>query len=121
VNIRAVQNGETLAVAGVEELHSANWRSVVSDIRRLFYSYNVRHIEVDLSEVTYFDNHGLGSLIALSRLAQMREGRLRVKNPSLPVRSLLELTRMHYLIAIDSPAKERSGPAVSTNRVPPPL
>lgn len=108
MNIGAVQNGATLTISGVAELHAANWRSVVSDISRLFDSHDARHIEVDLSRVGFFDNYGLGSLIVLSRIAQKREGRLRVKNPSPSVRSLLELTRMHYMIAIDAPEKECS-------------
>jgi anti-anti-sigma factor len=102
MNIKPLPVGETLAVVGVEELHAANWRLVVNDITRLFDAHNTRYIEIDLSKARFIDNYGLGSLIALNRIAQRKAGNLRVKNPSRFARSILELTRMHGLIAIDS-------------------
>lgn len=104
--MRRQEDRDTLAVAGVEKLHRANWKSVVNHITRLFEAHNSRHIELDLSEVGCIDNYGVGVLIALNRIAQQRKGNLRVKNPSLLARSILELTRMHRRIAIEDSETE---------------
>ena len=109
MNIKSLQSGEKLVVVGVDELHAVNWKSVVNDVTRLFEAHHARYIEVDLSEARFMDSYGLGSLIALNRIAQRREGNLRVLNPSPLVRSLLDRTRMHYLIAIEDQKTRPAG------------
>lgn len=116
MNIKSLQSGETLVVVGVKELHAVNWRSVVDDVSRRFEAHNTRYIEVDLSEARFMDSYGLGSLIALNRIAQKREGNLRVLNPSPLVRSILDRTRMHYLIAIEDQKTKQADLPVPTSR-----
>jgi len=113
MNIRAIENGETLAITGVDEMHAANWKLVLSDITRLFDANNARHIELDLSEIAFIDSYGVGLLIALNRIVQQRDGNLRVKNPSRLARAILEVTRMHRLIVIEGLETEGAASTVS--------
>ena len=100
--MKTIPKGETLAVVGMKELHGANWNATVEEITRQFDSNGARCIELDLSEATFIDPHGLGALIVLNRTAQRRNGRLRLVNPSWMARQILEMTQMHRLIPIEN-------------------
>ncbi len=61
------------------------------------------NIEIDLSQTSFVDSCGLGTLIALHKTACSRRGMVRLLNPTPPVQQILELTRMHRIFEIVKP------------------
>jgi anti-anti-sigma factor len=90
---------EILQITGVKELGGASAYSARDQIKR---SLEPVHggLEIDLSETTFMDSIGLDALIALHKTMLARGGQLRLINPSLVCRKLLELTRLHRIIEI---------------------
>jgi anti-sigma B factor antagonist len=91
--------GEVLTLREVEHLAAENSEAV----RELVYSAwadDLKQIEVDLSRTTFLDSCGLGVLISFYKTALLRNGKLRVVNPSPRVQRLLDITRMHRVFEI---------------------
>ncbi len=97
INIQ-VKNG-TVAVDGIRELNATN-SSSVRDTVRCTLSDNARTVELDLSEMSFIDCFGLGTLLAVHRMAREHMGNVRLLNPTPAVQQILELTRMHRLFPI---------------------
>jgi anti-sigma B factor antagonist len=91
--------GETLRISGVRELGASN-SSEFRDQARAALTEDQKHIEIDLSETTFLDSCGLGTLIALHKTTGSRNGIVRLLNPTPGVQQILELTRMHRLFEI---------------------
>jgi anti-sigma B factor antagonist len=111
--------GETLRVSGVKELGAAN-SNAFRDWVRSNLAQGHRNIEIDLSETTFLDSCGLGALISLHKLAQSRQGTVRLLSPQPQVDQILSLTRMHYIFDIvrSQPAQQAATPTASTAAVP---
>ncbi len=91
--------GDTLVVGGLRELSSANAMSFRDRIR-LTMSDSLRNIEIDLSQATFLDSHGLGALIALRNTAHSRHGFVRLVDPCSCVLQILEVTRLRRVFEI---------------------
>jgi len=95
-------HGDTLQISGVKELGAAN-SNVFRDEARAAMTDTQKNIEIDLSETSFVDSCGLGTLIALHKTACSRKGMVRLVNPTPSVQQILELTRMHRIFEIVKP------------------
>ncbi|HEX4341954.1 MAG TPA: STAS domain-containing protein [Verrucomicrobiae bacterium] len=95
-------HGDTLQISGVKELGAAN-SNTFRDEARAAMSGTQKNIEIDLSETSFVDSCGLGTLIALHKTACSRKGMVRLVNPTPSVQQILELTRMHRIFEIVKP------------------
>lgn len=94
--------GDTLHITDVRELGAAN-SNTFRDQARSAMSDSQKNIEIDLSQTSFVDSCGLGTLIALHKTACSRRGMVRLLNPTPPVQQILELTRMHRIFEIVKP------------------
>jgi anti-sigma B factor antagonist len=94
--------GDTLRITDVRELGAAN-SNTFRDQARAAMSDAQKNIEIDLSQTSFVDSCGLGTLIALHKTACSRRGMVRLLNPTPPVQQILELTRMHRIFEIVKP------------------
>jgi len=92
-------NPETLEVTGIKELSGAAAGAARDQIKQALKPAH-NGLEVNLSETTFVDSSGLGALISLHKTMLARGGQLRLVNPSLVCRQLLELTRLHRTFEI---------------------
>jgi anti-sigma B factor antagonist len=75
------------------ELAGEYWTDVIGDVlEEHFVDDGVKVIRVDLSEVTFMDNFGVGTLVALHRRSLERGKRFVVQNPRGQVRDKLRVT-----------------------------
>lgn len=86
------RTGDTLQLLGVREL-DASIADQVKQAVLAVYAEGLRNIESDMSEVEFIDGRGLGALIAMNRSCRMRNGNLRLANPSPAVARVLQLTQ----------------------------
>jgi anti-sigma B factor antagonist len=91
--------GETLAVDGIGELAAGN-ASLVRDEVRAALKDSHSTITVDLSDTSFLDSSGLGTLISLHKTMMGRSGVVRLLNPTPVATQVLELTRMHRIFEI---------------------
>ncbi len=94
--------GDTLHITDVREFGAAN-SNTFRDQARAAMSDTQKNIEIDLSQTSFVDSCGLGTLIALHKTACSRRGMVRLLNPTPPVQQILELTRMHRIFEIVKP------------------
>ena len=97
------QNG-TLSVNGLRELSAANARAFRKKVGAALVP-ELKHIEIDLSQMVSVDSSGLGALLSLYRKANDMNHRnggvgVRLLNPQPSVQQVFELTRMHHLFEI---------------------
>jgi len=92
-------DGETLRISDVKELGAVN-SNAFRDQARAAMTDAQKNIEINLSQTSFLDSCGLGALIALHKTACGRNGKVRLLKPTLPVRQILELTRMNRLFEI---------------------
>lgn len=92
-------HGDTLRISGLTELDATNATDVCTRIRAALHP-SQKNIELDLSQTTYLDSCGLGTLIALHKTACGREGNVRLVNPLPPVQEVLKLTRLGRIFEI---------------------
>ena len=90
---------QTLEVSGLLELVASNAAQVRDDIRAAL-TPSTTVLDIDLSGVTFLDSSGLGALISLHKSLRSQNGTVRLVNPSLNVRQILELTRLHRVFEI---------------------
>jgi anti-sigma B factor antagonist len=92
-----------LRIQGPDELNATNATLFRDQVRA---SIQPRHLQLDLdfSSTRFVDSSGLGALISLHKLMCLRQGRVRVVNPTPQVLQILELTRMHRLFEIATAA-----------------
>ncbi len=74
------------------------YAEAVRELLRAVVTGGARRILVDLAAVREMDSRGLGTLVALVRLAQERGGAVRFFGASPAVTALFELTRLHRLL-----------------------
>ena len=96
------QNG-TLIVSELDELNAANAGPLLAEICAAL-APDLKHVEVDLSQIDFVDGHGIGALASLyltaGRLQPGKTVSLRLLRPQPAVQQLLELTRMHHFFEI---------------------
>jgi anti-sigma B factor antagonist len=92
-------NGETLAVSGIVELAAGNAAQVRDDVRAALGDAH-KTIDFDLSEASFLDSSGLGTLISLHKTMTGKGGSVRLMNPTPVATQVLELTRMHRIFEI---------------------
>jgi anti-sigma B factor antagonist len=57
-------------------------------------------VEVELGRVTFMDSSGVGALLAAHRLAESAGASFRVRNPTKPVRTVLDITNVSGLLGV---------------------
>src|ERR1700749_2799440 len=93
-------NPAVLEISGVPELSGAVAANFREEVRRALEPSH-RSIEIDMSATAFVDSAGLGALVALHKLASGRGGGLRLINPTLMCRQLLDLTRLSRVFQIE--------------------
>ncbi len=88
-----------LLVSGVTELSALNARELKAEVMQHFVAPLVT-IEFEASELGFIDSSGLGALISLQKATSLRDGVLRIVNPSEQTQQILELTRLHRVFEI---------------------
>lgn len=91
--------GETMRVSGVKELHAANGPAFHAAVRQAM-TPAVKHIEIDLSAMTFLDSCGLGTLVAFRKLVAPRDGVVRLLDPTPSTLQMLELTRLYRVLEV---------------------
>jgi anti-sigma B factor antagonist len=72
-----------------------------------------RDIVLDLAGTEFIDSAGLGAFVALHKATLEAKGRLTLKSPRPNIMALLELTRLHRVLGIETP-----GPALDRTTLP---
>ena len=88
----------TLTVAGFAELTASNSALFQETVCVVLNGQEV--VEIDLSRTTFIDCAGLGALIAVRNLIRLREGIVRLVNPSSCVQQVLDLARAGQIFEI---------------------
>jgi len=93
--VKIIQNGETVDVTEIQQLDAANADLFESTVFAALRA-GPHRIDIDLSETRFVDCCGVGALVAVRNCARRRNthATVRLLNPALPARRLLELTRM---------------------------
>ncbi len=88
-----------VVVSEISELTAANASSIKEEIKG---ALNDKHTEIDmdLSSTRFIDSSGLGVLIGLHKAMTLKNGAIRIVNPTESVQQVLELTRLHRLFEI---------------------
>jgi len=94
-------NTDILRVVGVKELAAASVRDLKEKVTSRF-TEKLRHIDFDGSELQFLDSSGLGALISMQKMANLRGGNFRLISPTAPALQILELTRLHRVFEIIS-------------------
>jgi anti-sigma B factor antagonist len=94
------QTSDTLTVQELPQLNAVNSSAFRDEARAALTTQKV--LDVDLSQTRLVDSSGLAALISLHKTMLERKGQVRVLNPSLSVRQILELTRLHLVFEIVS-------------------
>lgn len=63
-------------------------------------SEGLRRVVIDLSEVTYMDSSGVGTLVHLFRQVKAHDGRLVLVSPNQRVQSVFEITKLDKFFVI---------------------
>jgi anti-anti-sigma factor len=82
---------QVLTVRGYKELTAINADKFHREVHAMVNGHKI--LEVDLSETTFMDCAGLGSLIALKHLVRDRGGKMRLLSPTPPVLRLFNQMR----------------------------
>lgn len=92
-------NDDTLRITGVTELTAASARELKEQVASRFAD-GLRHIDFDGSSLQFLDSSGLGALISMLKMANLRGGSFRLLAPTATAIQLLELTRLHRVFEI---------------------
>lgn len=88
-----IQDMPELTAAQAGTLRDAVQKARTPDHQRLL---------VDLSQTTFIDSSGLGTLIALHKSMTSSGGQVIIYRPSPAVQQVLELTRLHRVFQIET-------------------
>lgn len=88
-----------LIASNIQELTAVNATETKSQIKEALKEIHTR-IDVDLSTMSFIDSSGLGVLIGLHKAMALKNGSIRIVNPTDSVQQVLELTRLHRLFEI---------------------
>ncbi len=93
------RDSKTVEVGGLVELAAANATQVRDDIRAALPATCIQ-LDLDLSQLTFLDSSGLGTLLSLHKTMRARQGGVRLIKPTQAVSQILELTRLHRVFEI---------------------
>lgn len=79
-----------------------------AEIERLVAETPLPRLVADLGHVTFMDSSGVGLLIGTRRLCQERDKGFSIRNPSPPIKKLLDMLRLTEFFAAE-PAKSSGG------------
>jgi anti-sigma B factor antagonist len=99
--MKILQQDGILNATNIEQLGAINAELFREEMQAAM-SPDLKAIEVDFSDTSFVDSHGLGALLSVHKTACHRHGDvpLRLLNPQPSVRQILELTRMHRIFEI---------------------
>ncbi len=92
-------DGDTVIAILTGEIDMHRAPQVTSAVEPLLESRPQRVI-IDLSEVTYMDSSGVGTLVHLFRQVNANKGKLVLVGPNQRVRSIFEITRLDKFFII---------------------
>lgn len=93
-------NGGQLAVALSEKIY-AHDAGVIRDVLVAQIQQGVKHVRLDMSDVTYIDSSGLGVLVTIHKLTKEAAGQLVLAGVQGIVGELLRRTRLDKVFAIE--------------------
>jgi anti-anti-sigma factor len=93
---------EVLKVMGTAELIAAHGERFAKQVRASLNGHT--SVEIDLSQTTSIDCAGLGALIAIRNQTRLRNGVVRLLNPTTAVQQLLDLMRAGQIFEIANTA-----------------
>jgi anti-sigma B factor antagonist len=99
MNIKVQIRGDTLNIEGLKELSAANANTFRDQVRGALAD-RLKNIDIDLAQTLFLDSCGLGALISLHKTVCLRNGAVRLINPTSPVQQILELTRLHRVFEV---------------------
>lgn len=98
------RQGRTLCLSGLGELGAAN-AQIFRQEACAALDPELDAIEIDLSQTSFVDSSGLGSLISVYKAANQLNNNggvtIRLLNPQPPVQQVIELTRLHHLFEVE--------------------
>ncbi len=99
--MKILQLDGTLNACEIQQLGAANAELFQEEMQAAM-SPELKAIEVDFTDTSFLDSHGLGALLLVHKTACNRHGDvpLRLLNPQPSVQQILELTRMHRIFEI---------------------
>ena len=97
--VKVLIQNETIVVTGITELVAANSFTFRDQVRATM-SEGQKFIEIDLSDIHFIDSSGLGALIGLHKTTRVRNGGVRLVNPTPQVEQILKLTRTNRLFEV---------------------
>lgn len=75
---------------------------LVGEIIRRLLQQGCRKILLNLQDVSYIDSSGIGELVGVFTSVQGQGGQLKLLNPVAKVVSVLRLTRLDHLFAVET-------------------
>jgi anti-sigma B factor antagonist len=99
VNLSIVNEDQVVIVKPVGRLDAHEAPGFRQSVAALFEKPCAVH--VDLSSVVFIDSAALAELVHLSRLATQHSSTLILRDPSVPVKVILELTGLDLVLAIE--------------------
>jgi anti-anti-sigma factor len=101
--MKFVVHGDTLNVSEIRELATATANSFQSELSAALLEC-VRHIDLDLSQTTFFDCGGLGALVAIRKKASNGRGAatIRLLNPPKPLQHIVTMMKMSDVFPIET-------------------
>ncbi len=99
------QAGEVVVISVVGRLTMADGCLDLREKVRDTVERGLKNLLLNLSEVPYVDSAGVGEVMAAKKAMERRGGRLRLLQPSQPIRDLLRTIRLDgYLESFDDEA-----------------
>ena len=89
----------TVVVAG--ELDHCTAPQIRRQLDEILEDPGVRHLCLDLGDLTFMDSSGIGVLLGRLRILQQRGGTLSVKNMQPPIEKLFRLTGLQRVITVE--------------------
>lgn len=100
VSLEIVSGADSVTVVVVGDVDMASKDLFEEAVTQL--SVEARNLVVDLRGVTFIDAMGLNMLVQIHQICAANGGTLIVSASSEPVRRLLEITKLHEVLTIDS-------------------
>lgn len=104
LNTTTTPRQETIVALPTENLDAGNVKAFRDAIAPILDSNTT--VVIDMSNLSFVDSSGLGSLLSCLRTMHSRNGELRLYGMSKPVKALFELVRMHRIFPIYNSREE---------------
>jgi len=107
IEIRRLDDVVVLALCGRLSIFEPNLRQLV----RKLMEQGDRNFIIDLANVSYMDNSGLGQLCLIYTMLQDRRGEMKLRRPTARIRKLLQITKLDTVFEILEDANHVAGTA----------